>query len=212
VLDSVNFGRKNYLNAHWIGYCRRKKNIRITAVIDYFIDYFYDYINKFIIVSSLFIDTDNILPAESKKIYTLEKEFLDENFIKAIASNTYFIDDPDIVEKQFYGLETHFSLKQSSEDTIRKLSYLTMGYGNTFGHLFFVLEELELIIYPARGGYEFFGIKSRNNKTAMEFFEKTRRKKEFWGAYRAVNNKLKNFPPFQAYLWDTDNSFDIGIY
>ncbi|GMO24932.1 MAG: hypothetical protein Pg6A_12090 [Termitinemataceae bacterium] len=156
VLDSIDFGRENCLNTRWIGYFRRKKNIRITAVIDYFIDCFYDYIHKFTIASSLFIDTDNVLPAESKEIHTIEKKLLDENFIKAIAGNTYFIDDPDIVEKQFYELETHFSLKQSSEDSIRKLSYFSMGDSNTCGQLFFILEELELIISPTRGGYEFF--------------------------------------------------------
>jgi hypothetical protein len=196
VLDSVDFGRENYLNARWIGCFGQKKNVRITAVINYFIDYFYDYIHKFTIASSLFIDTDH-----SKRILDIEQELCADNYIKTISLGTYVRENLDLC----YNLDMQFSIKQSSENSVRKLSFLRMSNSNTLGQLFFILEDLELIISPTRGGYEFFGIKSRNNKTAMEFFEKTHRKKEFFGTYRAVNNKLKNFPPFQAYLWKSDD-------
>jgi hypothetical protein len=172
VLDSVDFGRENYLNARWIGCFGQKKNVRITAVINYFIDYFYDYIHKFTIASSLFIDTDH-----SKKILDIEQELCADNYIKKISLGTYVRENLDLC----YDLDMQFSIKQSSEDSVRKLSFLRMSNSNTLGQLFFILEEQDLIIYPSHNGYEFFGITNNDNKMAIDFLKRTYNEKEFVG-------------------------------
>ena len=173
---------------NWIGLCERKVKFNekiLVQEIDFFVEYFYGYINKFTIITSLFIDTDNIKVKKSKKILAFEKDLCEQNFIKTINGNTYFSNNQNVFDKQYNELVMDFTVQHSTEDIVRKLSYLKMDDSNTDGHLFFVLEEQNLIIYPHgdNTGYGFFGIKDRNNKMVIDFLRKIYREEGFGGHY-----------------------------
>jgi hypothetical protein len=187
LMNTVNFEAGYGASNNWIGFFERKVNFSnkvVVKAIDIFTDYFSKYLNNLIIATSLYKDADNI-KFKKAKILNMEKEMYEINCIKIINENSYFSKDQDIFDKQYNKLVLDFTIKQSNENILRKISYLMMENSNICdvqGHCFFILEEHGLIIYPHEDtGYGFIGIKDKNNEMAINFLNKVFKENEFGG-------------------------------
>jgi hypothetical protein len=181
LLESVDL--ESYgTSKNWTGYFERNTKFKekiVIMAIDNFVNYFSEYLNECIIFSSLFIDKDDI-KNKRKKMLNAENELIKTNLIKTINGNTYFNNDSDIFDQQYDELCNSFIKKTSTDDIIKKISYLVMVDDNVSGHCFFILEKENLIIYPHEDkGYGFFGIKDKNNTLAIDFLSKINDIKEF---------------------------------
>jgi hypothetical protein len=192
LLDTVYFEREaGYSGRTWIGYFERKTAYSLEIaqkIISLFFEFFENDLNDFVVVTSCYIDKDNLVETENIEI---ENELCKKGYIKSINGNQYFDKDQQVWEEQISNLELSFQVFHSDKDIITKFSLLGMTDTNVQGYCYFISEKLDLIIYPHgdNTGYGCIGIKSKNNEKGIEFL-KTASKNGF-NSYIEYNGEIK---------------------
>jgi|GEM_PF-5374528 len=137
----------------------------------FFLEFFERDLSDFVIVTSLYIDTDHPLDTD---VLDVENELCSEGYIKSIYGNQYFDKkNQKIWEEQINNLNLSFQVFPANSDILTQFSFVSTANSSTYGrgHCFFVSEKLDLIIYPHgdNTGYGCFGITNKENKKALEF-------------------------------------------